>query len=208
MPRVHTLTARKDYPEQGITKGDTYYKWSTRITAGKSYISRTHRSKTYPKPSQLTSSAFLGALGDLQQEGFKDITTADDLRAVAEQIRELGQEEQEKFDNMPEGFQQGDTGQTLEERAQNCEAWADAIDEAAEQLEEKLTEIEEAEQSFDASAIAWSDYESAMDEYDEESGDPEPEEPDCEDLRGRDFEQERDDAISEAISEAESACPF
>lgn len=25
MPRVHTQTARKDYPDEGIQKGQTYY---------------------------------------------------------------------------------------------------------------------------------------------------------------------------------------
>lgn len=30
MPRVYTLRANKAYPEHGIAKGDTYYKWSFR----------------------------------------------------------------------------------------------------------------------------------------------------------------------------------
>lgn len=46
---------------------------------------------------------------------------ANDLESLAEQVREFGEEQQGKFDNMPEGLQQGDTGQLLEERASNME---------------------------------------------------------------------------------------
>lgn len=47
---------------------------------------------------------------------------------IAEMIRELASEKQESFDNMPEGLQQGDTGQELEMAAQNLEGWADEFD--------------------------------------------------------------------------------
>lgn len=137
MPRVHHRKAAKDYPDHGIAKGEMYYTWSIKMQRG----GIVRKSKTYPRPSQLTLSPFLGPLGDLQQD-LPNADSADALREFADQLRELGEEAQGSFDNMPEGLQQGDTGQMLEERAQNCESWADEIEQAADNLEQKLKEID------------------------------------------------------------------
>lgn len=54
-----------------------------------------------------------------------------DLReGWAEQAREIGQMQQDKLDNMPDGLRDGDTGAFLQERADACEAWADEIEAA------------------------------------------------------------------------------
>ena len=60
MPRVYTVRANKDYPDQNIEKGQTYFKWKTRPGGRGTGI--VHRSPTYPKPWQLTSSPFLQEL--------------------------------------------------------------------------------------------------------------------------------------------------
>ena len=78
----------------------------------------------------------------------------EDFRGVAEALRELGSEQQEKYDNMPEGLQQGDTGQMLEERASNCESWADEIEQRADELESAL-------EAVDAAWQAWADWDLA-----------------------------------------------
>lgn len=112
MPRVHTQKANKNYPDQGIKKGDTYYWWQFRH-GGKI------KSKTYPKPSQLTQSAFWGTVYSIQESNeqvpaFDDIESAiDDIKGELEALRD---EQQEKLDNMPEGLQQGATGELLQER--------------------------------------------------------------------------------------------
>ena len=129
MARVKQVKARKDYPQYGIQKGETCYVWS--IRAHPAARGQTFRSKTYPKPSQLTTSPFLktryGIEECLSAWTLDDVTT--DIRdEIAQEIRDLGAEAQESFENMPEGLQQGDTGQMLEERAQSCEEWADAIE--------------------------------------------------------------------------------
>jgi hypothetical protein len=49
---------------------------------------------------------------------------------IAEAIRELATEKQESLDNMPEGLQQGDTGQALEQFVQDLEEWADRVENA------------------------------------------------------------------------------
>ena len=65
------------------------------------------------------------------------------LREIAENIRTAGEGAQERYDNMPEGLQMGDTGQRLEQRASDAESWADEIESAADTLEEKIKEIED-----------------------------------------------------------------
>ena len=64
MPRVHTQKARKDYPKEGIKKGDMYYKWSIK-TGPASGIN--YRSLTLPKPSQLTGSSFMQEYYSIQE---------------------------------------------------------------------------------------------------------------------------------------------
>lgn len=142
MPRVKQVTAAKDYPQHGIKKGDKHYTWSLKTGP---YSSRTYRQIEPPRPSQLTTSEFLGTIGDISLE-FDNLTRDDGLpdalKEIAERIRTLGEEQQDKYDNLPEGFQQGSTGELLEERASNCDSWADDIESAADELAEKLEEID------------------------------------------------------------------
>jgi len=62
MPKVLTQRANKDYPEHGIKKGDTYYKWSIRSGKG----GMTFISAKPPRPSQLTQSKMSGALAAVE----------------------------------------------------------------------------------------------------------------------------------------------
>lgn len=123
MPRVYKVeSARKDYPEAGIKKGDTYYHWEFRF-GGK------RKSKTYPKPSQLTQSAFLQQLYSIQEIGLPaDESLKDIVEDIAGQLRDLGEEQQNSLDNMPEGLQQGSTGEMLQTRIDSCESVADEIE--------------------------------------------------------------------------------
>lgn len=121
MPRVITIkSARKDYPDDGIQKGDTYYKW--KFNFGPLY-----RSKTYPKPSQLTRSEYLGTLYSIQERipEFSEMTEASDVESLAEELKDelqcLCDETQEKHDNMPEQLQDSDSGMLLQERVDNLE---------------------------------------------------------------------------------------
>lgn len=202
MARIHQRVARKDYPGQGIKKGDTYYTWKTRMTVGKSYVGHVHRSLT--RPLTTSSSAYEQALAEIDK-AFDGVEDAEGLREVAQQIRDLGEEEQGKFDNMPEGLQQGDTGQMLEERAGNCSQWADDVDTAADTLEEKLNELQEEEDGHAAIAEAWDAYDAAVEEAEDEA--ELPPEPEDADPRDRNYEEERGELVSEAVEEARGACP-
>ncbi len=57
-----------------------------------------------------------------------DDTLKDSVEDIAQRLRDLADECTEKHDNMPEGLQQGDSGQLLEERADMCNSAADELD--------------------------------------------------------------------------------
>jgi len=149
MPRVTFVKkAQKDDESAGIKKGDSYYWW-------KFPFSGIRKSKTPPKPSQLTQSAFKSAMCELE-ERIGNLTAGgnniDDLRSeiesIAEDIRALGEEQTEKKSNMPEGLQEGSTGELLENRANECEEMAgqlDSIDLDTEELGEGATAEETTE---------------------------------------------------------------
>lgn len=133
MPRVHHRKARKDYPADGIGKGDMYY--TTSIKTGPR-SSRTLRQKTPFKQSQLTTSEFKSGWYAAEEEWGEGDKGADTARSVSEAIAALGETAQESFDAMPEGLQQGDTGQMLEERASVASDVSERIEQYASELEE------------------------------------------------------------------------
>lgn len=130
MGRVHHVKkARKARKDAGIKKGQEYWWVAFKTARGgfKRYFTKP------PRPSQCTQSEFYSALYGLQEE-IEDAKPTDmaDLESMrdewASRARDIGQEQQDKFDNMPEGLQQGDTGQLLEERAQAMDEYADEIE--------------------------------------------------------------------------------
>lgn len=187
MARAHFVkSARKDNPV--AKKGESYWWWKPMV-GGRGGAKRF--SKEQPTRSQLTQSAFLSGLYDIEDGAMKDAQSPEDFRDVAQALRDLGQEEQDKYDNMPEGLQQGDTGQMLEERAQNCESWADEIEQRADELETAL-------EGVDAAWEAWQEFDRAEEEYDDEDPDAEePEEPSEERPDGNTVEEARQAVIDE-----------
>lgn len=124
MPRVNKVEkAAKDQPDHGIKKGDTYYWWKFRF-GGKRV------SKTFPKASQLTQSEYLSEIYSIHED-FADTEDGDLRDAIpdlVDRIRECGEGCQERLDNMPEGLQQGSTGEMLQERIDCCESAADELE--------------------------------------------------------------------------------
>lgn len=187
MAKVHFVkSARKDNPVAKV--GEPYYWWKP-MTGGRGGSKR--YSKEYPSRSQLTQSEFLSALYALEDGDMVRAETPEDFHAVAEALRELGQEQQDKFDNMPEGLQQGETGQLIEERAQGCESWADEIEEAA-------TELESALEGFEDRWQEWEAYREAQAAYDDGESEEEPGEPDSEEPEGSTMEEAKQAIIDEA----------
>lgn len=150
MPKVKHVRARKDYPDHGISKGDMYY--VAHVKTGQR-SSKTLRSLTPLTPSQLTTSPFKSAWYGVQEEwecGDKDEAA---MRSAAEAIRELGEEAQSSFDNMPEGLQQAHIGELLENRANEAERIAGELEGLADELE-GLEEPDEPSETFDPSDFA------------------------------------------------------
>lgn len=141
MPRLHFVKkARKANKDHDIKKGDSYYWWKFRL--GRSSMKRI--SKTRPRRSQLTLSEFYGTMYDAEDDleaAVDEFRHGHDLEALASaceaaksDVEQAGETCQEKFDNMPDSLQQGETGQLLEGRVQSCEEIAQALDDAAEEV--------------------------------------------------------------------------
>lgn len=148
MPRVTTVKKAQKSPgvcgacAVNIEVGDSYRWWKFRYGAKRV---RCAKSECTPKSSDLTQSAFYGALYGIQETVESALSTLgaggnlgeciSELSGAAEELRSLGEECRESLDNMSEGLQQGDTGQLLETRADECESKADELEAAASDLE-------------------------------------------------------------------------
>lgn len=130
MAKVHHVKAAKDYPDHGIKKGDTYYKWK---------LSRHHaeqKSKTYPKRSQLTSSDKLARAYDAIDTLHDAVSRVDDTlnfndymsqfsSAIADattELQEVADEYRESADNIRESFSESSTADECEEKADSLES--------------------------------------------------------------------------------------
>lgn len=140
MPKVHYVKkARK--PNRVVSQEDidnhsaenptaSYYWWKF-MRGGKCL------SKKYPRQSKLTRSEFLSPMYEIEEAiaDEKEPKTYMDLEELIsnaeewrDQLEELADETEGKFDNMPDGLQQGDTGVLLEERASFAREMAEELE--------------------------------------------------------------------------------
>jgi hypothetical protein len=135
MTRATHQRATKDYPNNGIKKGDMYYKWEFRFGG-------TFRSLTPPRPSQLTQSKMSGALaaGEALDDALGAATTIEDIISAIEEaigsIEEVRDEYQEGLDNMPEGLQQSSSGEAIQEKIDGLQGWVDDLESAKGEVEQ------------------------------------------------------------------------
>jgi hypothetical protein len=131
MARAHFVrSARKDHPEAGVKKGESYYWWAFMV-GGRG--GPKHYSKTPPKRSQLTQSEFLSALYDIEDDISASALVADDglgdaVSDIASRLNELADETESKKENLPDGLQNGQPGDQLQERADACRAAAEELE--------------------------------------------------------------------------------
>lgn len=123
MSQLHFVkAAAKNYPQANIAKGESYYWWQ-------GYRQPRQMSKERPKPSQIASSEYersvLSLVEGLEESVDWDEGDRDQLVSELEAIRD---EEQDKFDNLPEGFQTGDTGVKIEERISALDEWISELE--------------------------------------------------------------------------------
>lgn len=165
MPRVKQVVAAKDYPDHGIKKGELHHYWK-RKTGPRSSV--TYRQIAPPRIEQMTGSAYKIAMHYIE-EARNAVIDPDGMDDLISSIEELAAEQREKFDNMPEGLQQGDTGQTLEQQADTLDAAVEELNTIKDEWQQALDEHETLENDFE-------EYESAHAEW--ESGDQSGDEPD------------------------------
>ncbi len=158
MPRVTFVkTARKD--NSVCLKGQSYYWWKFRY-GGK------RLSLTPPRPSQLTQSAYFGAVRALSEQvgdwfsGKREIADVEDFLAeIRDELESIGSECQDSLENIPESLQYAPTGELLQERIDACDNATVELesvdiefesdldddaddDEIADEVNERLLEIE------------------------------------------------------------------
>ena len=155
MARAHFVKkARKDYPNNSIKKGDSYWWW-------KFPYSGVSKSKTKPRASQLTQSEYYGQLYDLQDE-IGNLVADDTLQSVAEDIasrlRDLASEQEDKLSNMPDSLQSSSTGELLQQRADDCNTMADEF----ENIDFDVPELDEDDTTTDEDR---SDHEEEVENY-------------------------------------------
>jgi chromosome segregation ATPase len=159
MPRVHFVKkARKDYPQAGIMKGDSYYWWEFRYGG-------TRMSKTPPKPSQLTQSDFLQRIYGINERIEALETDIDNIESerdeIVSELEEIRDECEEKRSNMPDHLQDVGSGEILQNRY-------DAVDDMINELQNIDLDFEELpdepnREDFESEE----EYEEAKEEYDE-----------------------------------------
>lgn len=130
MPRVTRVEKCRHSPGQcgkcstKIKKGEPYLWWKFRTGGrGGSKHVRCAKPECAPKASDLTQSEFWGEIYAMQEQGITGDTFSDlkDSRdEVANRLTEMADELEEKRNNMPEGLQDGETGNMLQERADAC----------------------------------------------------------------------------------------
>jgi hypothetical protein len=142
-----------------IAKGESYWWWQFQ-NSPKQY------SKTTPRASQLTQSAYLSTLyGIAEQIEDFDVDSAEELSSFAEdivgQLEELRDITQESFDNMPENLQYSPTADLLQERIDALEGAISEFEsldlDYEEKEEDELEELVAEENDIDMEDENWKD---------------------------------------------------
>ena len=139
---THVKAARRAIPQIGVKVGDSYYHWKHR--RGPKQVG-----KTYPKRSQLTTSEFLKAMYDAEDELEKAIDTFDhdqlsasDLAVSVTDAAMIVNEQKEACEeskgNIEDKFPNGcPTIDLLDQRIDACETIAAELEDAAAELNEQ-----------------------------------------------------------------------
>lgn len=156
-----------------------------------------------PTPRDLERSEFQQALLGMEEERdtavrlFRESTEPDPsdlagtLRDIADQLSSLADETEEKYDNMPDGLKEGDTGQLLQARYEAAREKYEEFNGVADDLEgEELDPLD---------LGAWEGYAKDKDVTREEDETDE----EYRDRVQEEMEQEREDKIEEIAGKAE-----
>lgn len=160
MPRVNKVAKCRKSPGNcgkcgtRIETGQPYIYWAFMVGGrGGPKLIRCGKDQCRPKPSELTQSEFQGALLSLQESTEFDATNAADIEAqrddVRDELQNLLDETQEKFNNLPEGLQNGQPGELQQGRI-------DALETGIQELEGvDIQEFDEEEPESDKKKEKW-----------------------------------------------------
>lgn len=119
-------------------KGEVFYSWSFRYGG-------THRSREYPKPSQLTQSEFLSRIYAITEEQ-PDFISKEDLSVWLEEtiseLEEIRDEQEEKRENMPYSLQESHTGELLQNRYDSVQEWIDDLEQLKDRCEDEEEDVD------------------------------------------------------------------
>jgi hypothetical protein len=124
-----------------INKGEKYFMWGLKSGRG-GIVYRQHESCGRPRASQLTLGRLAGVYAAVEtaEDAVKAAGDCSDVKQALDEchgeIDSLKDEFQDSFDNMPEGLQQGDTGQLLERRIEQLDEFLTELENAANDIEE------------------------------------------------------------------------
>lgn len=130
-----------------IEIGQPYRHWRLRYGGGRVWCTVTRTRCTAkacdPKPSELTNNEHHQRVFEWQEREF-EFADVDDFESTKEELVSELQEYQDelngRLENMPEGLQQGDTGQTLQSRIESLESVASELDGVEVELPEEPSE--------------------------------------------------------------------
>lgn len=121
MARVTTHTAAKDYPEQGIKKGETYYQWTP-------YRRGVQRSKTRPTPSQVSSAKTAVILDAIEsaRQAIGDAEEPSDFATVIEEVKSAADDVLSEYEEALEAWPNGNS--QIEEKRDAVQSFCDECD--------------------------------------------------------------------------------
>src|SRR3990167_3481460 len=159
MAKVYTVKkARKDQGPCGkcgiqIKAGEGYLYWAFMIGGrGGPLHKRCLQPQCSPLPSDLTQSDFWGTVYELQARTWDDSdldSLESDKDSVRDDLQSLLDDTSGKLDNMPEGLQQGDVGQLLQERIDALESTINDLDSIDIYWEEPGQDKDETKEDFE-----------------------------------------------------------
>ncbi len=126
--KVYTKRAAKDYPEYGISRGDTYYEWCH-------YRQKPTKSKTPPKESDLTADPDMAeamrVFEGLDQSASYD---CEDVRGMISTLEDCRDSLQGRLDGVPESLQDSSP---LNEKIEQLEETISSMESLADDLEQE-----------------------------------------------------------------------
>ena len=159
MPKVYSVKKCRKSPGQcgkcgtKIEKGKPYVFWAFMVggKGGPNHI-RCGQAACYPKPSDLTQSEFWSGVYSLQETGFSG-DTIEDLESsrdgVVSELQSIKDELENRLGNMPDGLQQGSTGELLQERIDALDSVISELESADISFDEPEKEEEESDEEFE-----------------------------------------------------------